>query len=101
TCLLERFSLFGKMIARPDICDLLKSRENSVPLARNVSSFLLGAEELQAYMVSTCITTSQYFKYNKNDQLEKSVAADGANTVYLYYPVAGAAFSFPEFEGMA
>ncbi|WP_206204910.1 hypothetical protein, partial [Pseudomonas viridiflava] len=53
------------------------------------------------YMVSTCITTSQYFKYNKNDQLEKSVAADGAITVYLYYPVAGAAFSFPEFEGMA
>ncbi|WP_163003918.1 hypothetical protein, partial [Pseudomonas viridiflava] len=32
---------------------------------------------------------------------EKSVAADGAITVYLYYPVAGAAFSFPEFGGMA
>ncbi|WP_206336536.1 hypothetical protein, partial [Pseudomonas viridiflava] len=29
TCLLERFSLFGQTIARPNICDLIDPRYNS------------------------------------------------------------------------
>lgn len=102
TCLLERFSLFGQTIARPNICDLIDPRYNSKDMDCEDpdSPFLLGAQELQAYMVSTCITTSQYFKYNKNDQLEKSVAADGTITVYFYYPVAGSAFSSSRLKGI-